>query len=1343
MSNAYEVAPRRQPSKPRGIFDCEPEEEMHMTEEEKRIAAKHRLDLKASQDKYAERIFKLGEAFHEGTHGLQKNTKNAQFRWETAAELGHRGARHRLAELRTKKADSIRKDREARQAAERARLELEAAREAALRAEEERLRRAEELKRERELALLADMERQMQEEEDRRIREEEALRDHELALLMQEQARLEAAERTRVANEEARRLRENEEARLRRQREEEARLREEERQREEERRQRQQAAERERREAEEAELERRAQEEHARLLALQMAAAEEAERLRLEEEERRYQEELKEEHHRRLEEERLAQEALEKAEAERIAAAEEELRLAAERERELAILIEEEKRMEEAARLAAAEAKRQAEEERRLAEAKAKAEALEHERELQLLRLEAERLEEEEKKRREQERLAREEAELAAAAVKAEEDRIKAEEENAESARIAKERAPRVVFEIQLESYTRAHMTRPLQDRFVSDMAVSLELHTDQVELVDGAIRDAEVGDGIVISVKLRGLNSAEHAEILWETVRDLSLLRALLVENVWYDYRVTKITVVPIIYEESQIWLMVSGADSRIGEEDPSNGVVKYDENTPEEIADDAEVVYQELSPREKAILEETRALREGTATDEAIGADVYDDGSAADYEEKPVSWKFPWEMSDEDRAAAELAEQERLEQIEKQRVQKEQEEAWEKHLAELAEKEEVEAEAEAQRQAEEKRKRAALEAERVALELEMAEAEAEAKAAADKFMQAEEAAAAESAGGTKRKPELKKKKSMLGRFVPSFRRKSSKKLRTGGPEPIEEKRESLAPVDTIDALSHYYDSALDEISDAQRQYSDDLYELGNSIYAQNLIEVKEEDCTDGDVADLICGEPEQIDKETKSTQDKKRLILAAARWESAAALGHRLARARLDELEEAIEEARLSGSDIVEMKKEAIARERTRIKQAQLAELKVKAAREEAERQRKIDEAKKAEEFLLEQERMRETEEELRREAEEIERQRQVYLTQEQIRQRMADLDRRVQTAKEQEMAEAREGTEKVKKVIDVEREIEAVEVEDLTIGVVGEQRSAEAEEALRRAEDAARLAAEALEAAHVAFQRSEEESMRQRELVKERKLQLQSEAQQAALEAQSAKAALVQAEERRKKAEDAQRRYLETGIYRPAEEDSWLSDLLPATPDPVAGSSDGTNSIGDRGLGGVVTAQASPPVHVTPVADATPTASAAPESASGSWWSMTHQHTQAHGDAATDTPLAANTTHSHMGWWGGGSGAAQEESKEGSTGEGDADASGAKGDEESELIHGQTHQFHWPWEAKENEGGRENEAEKEVEGPPGAAGEVAPNGQVPEETAPPPVPRPFVPYGGASQP
>ena len=37
MSNAYEVAPRRQPSKPRGIFDCEPEEEMHMTEEEKRI----------------------------------------------------------------------------------------------------------------------------------------------------------------------------------------------------------------------------------------------------------------------------------------------------------------------------------------------------------------------------------------------------------------------------------------------------------------------------------------------------------------------------------------------------------------------------------------------------------------------------------------------------------------------------------------------------------------------------------------------------------------------------------------------------------------------------------------------------------------------------------------------------------------------------------------------------------------------------------------------------------------------------------------------------------------------------------------------------------------------------------------------------------------------------------------------------------------------------------------------------------------------------------------------------------------------------------------------------------
>ena len=55
----------------------------------------------------------------------------------------------------------------------------------------------------------------------------------------------------------------------------------------------------------------------------------------------------------------------------------------------------------------------------------------------------------------------------------------------------------------------------------------------------------------------------------------------------------------------------MVSGADSRIGEEDPSNGVVKYDENTPEEIADDAEVVYQELSPREKAILEETRALR------------------------------------------------------------------------------------------------------------------------------------------------------------------------------------------------------------------------------------------------------------------------------------------------------------------------------------------------------------------------------------------------------------------------------------------------------------------------------------------------------------------------------------------------------------------------------------------------------------------------------------------------------------------------------------------------------------------------------------------------------------
>ena len=37
MSNAYEVAPRRQPSKPRGIFDCEPEEEMHMTEEEKRL----------------------------------------------------------------------------------------------------------------------------------------------------------------------------------------------------------------------------------------------------------------------------------------------------------------------------------------------------------------------------------------------------------------------------------------------------------------------------------------------------------------------------------------------------------------------------------------------------------------------------------------------------------------------------------------------------------------------------------------------------------------------------------------------------------------------------------------------------------------------------------------------------------------------------------------------------------------------------------------------------------------------------------------------------------------------------------------------------------------------------------------------------------------------------------------------------------------------------------------------------------------------------------------------------------------------------------------------------------
>ena len=118
-----------------------------------------------------------------------------------------------------------------------------------------------------------------------------------------------------------------------------------------------------------------------------------------------------------------------------------------------------------------------------------------------------------------------------------------------------------------------------------------------------------------------------------------------------------TSLKVVPIIYEESQIWLMVSGADSRIGEEDPSNGVVKYDENTPEEMADDAEVVYQELSPREKAILEETRALRDGTATDEAIGADVYDDGSAADYEEKPVSWKFPWEMSDEDRAAAELA--------------------------------------------------------------------------------------------------------------------------------------------------------------------------------------------------------------------------------------------------------------------------------------------------------------------------------------------------------------------------------------------------------------------------------------------------------------------------------------------------------------------------------------------------------------------------------------------------------------------------------------------------------------------------------------------------------------